>query len=282
MTKILAETGGAASGTVKPFIASDEEGGRVQRFKNLIYPIPSATEMGQKPNEEITEITAKYAEKLHKFGVDMVFAPVLGLTYPGNYLANDYRTFAADPEAVFEKSQAWAAGFTKCNVIPVIKHWPGTGTAANTHTGSSLVSPLAELEAKDMLPFNKWFEAGTPAVMVGHVGIPGLTEENTPASLSEKAYTYLREKAGEDTIIITDSLLMDAASKSIGLTPQQAAVKAIKSGADMALITSYGTDYSSYIEAIITAIDTGEIEKSQAIKSAARILKLKAQKGLSY
>jgi beta-glucosidase-like glycosyl hydrolase len=117
-------------------------------------------------------------------------------------------------------------------------------------------------------------------VMIGHVIVPGLTAKKTPASLSKKAYKYLRKKAGDDTVIITDALTMDAATKAVGLTVKQAAVKALKSGADIALIASSAND-DKIINAVAKAIKSGQIPRKQAEASVARIIRLKEKHGLA-
>jgi beta-glucosidase-like glycosyl hydrolase len=60
--------------------------------------------------------------------------------------------------------------------------------------------------------------------MVGHLSVPGLTEQGVPATLSPSAYRYLRERAGVDRLLMTDSLSMEAISFGMRLTPAQAAV----------------------------------------------------------
>ena len=69
-----------------------------------------------------------------------------------------------------------------------------------------------------MVPFEQAFDAGVPLVMVGHLRSKGLTGDETPASLSRQAMTYLRARVGDDTVIITDSLSMAATTKALGIS----------------------------------------------------------------
>ncbi len=94
------------------------------------------------------------------------------------------RAFAASPSAVGAYAGAWQAGMRSVRVAPVAKHWPGHGQAANTHDRAATTPPLSTLEQRDLLPFGHLLRAGVPSVMVGHLNVPGLTEQGVPATLS--------------------------------------------------------------------------------------------------
>jgi beta-N-acetylhexosaminidase len=130
-----------------------------------------------------------------------------------------------------------------------------------------------------MKPFDSAFRKGCEMVMVGHVIVPGLTKKKEPASLSKKAMAYLREKAGPDTVIITDSLSMGAVSGSLKLSGKKAVVKALKAGADMAMLTDNGSP-DKIIDAVADAIKKGDLPREQAEESVTRILRLKQQHGI--
>ncbi|MDR0519584.1 MAG: hypothetical protein LBG82_05995 [Clostridiales Family XIII bacterium] len=265
---------------IRPFIASDEEGGKVQRFRERIYPLPSARVMGGYADRKITSMTRKYAKRLAKYRVNVVFGPVADLKVKGRYIASLDRAFASSPRKVWEKSDAWSKGFESEGIIVTYKHWPGKGSAADTHKKSSSVPKLSKLEKRDMIPFDKKFAQGCEMVMVGHVRVPGLTEKAWPTTLSKNAYRYLREKAGADTVIVTDSLSMAASSTAVGLSTKKAAVRALASGADIALVVS-DDSADSMIGYVAKAIKSGKIPRQQAEESAKRILRLKEKHGLA-
>jgi beta-N-acetylhexosaminidase len=164
-------------------------------------------------------------------------------------------------------------------VIPTVKHWPGHGHASNTHSGAARVPALSALRKRDMLPFERAFETGVPMVMVGHLQSSGLTEARTPASLSPKAMRYLRSRVSPDTVIITDSLSMGATTRALGIGSSAAAVRALKAGADFALVCSARPE--KVISAVKSAIRSGRLPRRQAEASVRRILRLKAQSGLA-
>jgi beta-N-acetylhexosaminidase len=262
------------SPTVVPFIASDEEGGYVQRFKKVIYPIPSANTMGNWSDKKIRSTTYKYAKKLKAMKVDVVLGPVLDLKYKKGFHARDERCFAKKPNTVWKKSKAWSDGFEKAGIVTTPKHWPGAGAAGDTHKKIATLAKLSQLEKKDMIPFNKFFAQGCDMVMAAHVKVPGLTKKGLPTSLSKPALAYLREKAGPDTVIITDSLSMGGATTSLHISIKSAVVKSLSAGADCALVVSTG-DPGKLISAVKKAIDSGKIPRKQAIASVERILAMK-------
>jgi beta-N-acetylhexosaminidase len=269
----------AARKGVPSFIASDEEGGSVQRFRYAIYRLPSAEKMGKKSDKKITSATKTYGKKLKNFGVNVVLGPVVDLKVKGRYMASLYRCFGTLPKTVSKKAAAWAAGYEQAGLITCYKHWPGKGGAKDTHKAISKLASLKNLEKKDMKAFDLAFNDGCDMVMVGHVIVPGLTKKNEPTSLSKKAMNYLREKAGPDTVIITDSLAMGAISKSLKLSGKKAVVKALCAGADMAMLTDSGSP-DKLIDAVANAIKKGTLPRAQAEASVMRILQLKQRNGI--
>jgi beta-N-acetylhexosaminidase len=130
-----------------------------------------------------------------------------------------------------------------------------------------------------MVPFERAFAAGVPLVMVGHLQSKGLTEPDTPASVSPSALRYLRSRAGAKTLIVTDSLSMAATTKALGIGTPEAAVRALKAGADLALFAS--ADPGRVIDAVTAAIRSGRLPRARAEASVLRILKGKEAAGLA-
>ncbi len=264
---------------VRPFIASDEEGGQVQRLRDVIYPLPSAREMGTWSTSK-TKATAKdYGARLRKLNVSLVFGPVADLDVPGRYMSGLDRCFSSKPDVVAGHVVAWVTGLKASRVLSSVKHWPGHGWASDTHGGAARVPSLSVLRKHDMVPFERAFDAGVPLVMVGHLRSRGLTGEDTPASLSRGALAYLRERVGDDTLIITDSLSMAATTKALGIKTPVAAVRALKAGADIALFAS--ADPVEVVDAVTAAIKSGRLPRERAEASVLRILELKRKAGLA-
>lgn len=262
-----------AAGTVPPMIASDEEGGLVQRLTRVIYPLPSAVTMGRVDSPaQIQAVAAAYGRRMKALHVDVDLAPVADLAIPGYYMASLGRAFSGSPAAVSADVIAWNAGMRSAGVLPVIKHWPGHGQAANSHLGAATTPPLSTLAIRDMLPFRNALAAGAPAVMVGHLDVPGLTG-GLPATLSSAAYRYLRGVAGPNKLIMTDSVTMGAVTSALGETSATAAVRALQAGAD-AIVTD-DADPMQEVGAIARALDTGTYSHAAAVAAVRRMIAAK-------
>jgi beta-N-acetylhexosaminidase len=263
-----------SAAAVPPLVASNEEGGSVQRLRSLIHPLPSAAAMGQALTpERIRHDATDYGKQMKALHVDADLAPDADLTVPGSYIAADNRAFSADPNAAGRDAAAFATGLLRAGVLPVVKHWPGHGHASDSHTGAARVPPLSVLERQDLRAFDAVFAAGAPAVMVGHLNVPGLTEAGLPTTLSPAAYRYLRAHVGPDTLVLTDSMSMGAATAAVGLDTAAACVRALQAGADMVVFNT--GDPLPVIAAVAVAIDTGTYPRGNAVAAANRVLAAK-------
>lgn len=272
LTRRLRSVRRAAPKNQRPVIASDEEGGSVQRLARLIYPLASAETMGQWPTKKVRLTAKRYAERMKRLGVSMTLAPVADLRVPGSYLDRLNRAFNSNPAKVGRKVAAWARGSRQAKVTPVVKHWPGHGHAKDTHQQASRVPSLRKLRKADLKPFKRAFASGVGAVMVAHVQSKGLTRRGVPATQSRKAMRYLRAQAGPDVVIMTDSLSMAAASSARGMSHAQAVVSSLRAGADWAMVCT--TQTSQVISAVAAAIASSTLSRSRLEKSARRIRSL--------
>ena len=261
-----------AAGPVVTLVASDEEGGRVQRLGPAIYPLPSAEWMGlNRTPAQVQARAADYARRMRALGVDMDLAPVADLKVPGYYIERQDRAFAQSPTTVGSYVTAWHRGMHPQHVLTSAKHWPGHGQATDTHAGGATTPPLSTLEQRDLVPFEIAIANGIRSVMIGHLEVPGLTEPGTPASISPNALRYLRREIGPNRLILTDSLSM-AAITSLGISPGTAAVRALRYGADLALTN---TDPFAVVAAVRAALDKGTYARTAAIASVRRVLAAK-------
>ena len=258
-----------------PLIASDEEGGQVQRLSSLIYPLPSAEEMGHWSPAKITATARNYALRMKALGVTVALSPDMDIAVPGYYIATTHRGFSDDPQQVAVDANAWNNGLSAAGVLGVIKHWPGHGQASDTHKASSIVPPWSLLQRRDLIPFKAAFAQHASAVLVGHLNVPGLTQGSSPASESTPALRALRAQAGPAVLIMTDDLSMAAASTALGITPAQAAVKSLTAGADVAMVCWAPLD--GVLSAVTLAINNGSLPRAQAVTSARRVLHVKDQ-----
>ena len=277
LTGALAGVRGAAPHGIAPVLASDEEGGLVQRLKDVLGPLPSAQEMGRWPDEQIERTAHDYGVGMRGLGFGMALSPVADLDVPGRYPSATQRAFSADPQRAAAAAVAWSRGLERAGVAAAVKHWPGHGSATDSHGTAPDVPPLAALEGRDLLPFDAVARSGGSVVMVGHLRSEGLTEPGVPATLSPNAMRVLRGRVGGGTVLLTDSVSMGAASAAIGLRPADAAVRALQAGADWAMSC---VDPLVAVDAVRTALDSGGLRRESLVLSAGRVLALKQRLGL--
>jgi beta-N-acetylhexosaminidase len=264
--------------SIPPFIGVDQEGGSVQRVTkteqipaSVIPPMRSAARTGNLPLAR--RVGSVIAEELSVFGFNLDFAPDCDvLTNPKNSSIGT-RAFSDDAQTVAAFSTAVAEGIRSGGIIPVCKHFPGLGGAsADTHKGySEVLQSLDGLRKTELVPFRAQIDAGAEMIMVGHISLPNVTGDGTPASLSPVVITgLLREELGFDGVVITDSLSMEAITQDY--PSGRAAVLAVKAGADMLLIPE---DITTAFQALLKSVKSGEIPESRIDASVARILALK-------
>ncbi len=260
---------------IPPFIAVDEEGGRVARLANNdsfgLKKYESAQAVGKSGNSaNALEMGNTIGGYLKKYGFNMDFAPDADVfTNPDNTVIGD-RAFSSDAEIAAKMAKAMAQGLRNNGIIPVYKHFPGHGdTSEDSHTGAAFANKAKEeMEKCEWLPFKGAGEFD--GVMAGHISTPKVTGDNTPATLSEKMITeILRGELGFKGLIITDSLEMGAIKGE-----NDYAVRAILAGCDILLMPD---NLSEAFESVVNAVNSGVISEERLNESVLRILKFKTR-----
>lgn len=248
----------AVSLGVSPIIASDEEGGMIQRFSALgTLPSPREVAAVMTP-AQAQQMVTQYGQKLKAAGVDMVLGPLADVAPAQGESVLGNRVFSDDPHTVAAFDRAYVQGWQAAGLTPVLKHFPGMGSASgNTDYTLATTPPLTSLQQHDFIPYEGGMAATATAVMVGNQTVPGWF--SGPASLSPAADSYLRDTLGyHANFIITDSLSAVAVTS---VTDQAtAAVDAIIAGNDMAIVADPPGDMHS---------DTALLQKIQAGLTAA-------------
>ena len=266
-------TAGLDASDVPGLFASDEEGGPVQRFRELLGPIPSArTQARTMSVEEVESMYADYGNRLADSDISMAFAPVVDV---GGGPAIGTRSYGDDPAVVIEYAGAAIDGYLAAGITPVLKHFPGHGRAsADTHDGAATTPPLDELRQLDLVPYQALLTDDV-AVMVGHLDVPGLTG-GEPASLSYEAITgLLRAELGFDGLVVSDALGMGAIRQVA--TGPEAAVLFLQAGGDLALVDA--VDVVGAHAAVLSAVGTGWLEPLRLHQAATRVLRTKDLNG---
>ena len=271
LTESLQESALATEPSTPLFIAVDHEGGEVSHAP-WISPQPSAAELGgRRDAREVRGVSGRIGLELRQAGVNTDLAPVVDT---GHGSAIGSRSFGEDPNVVSRLGATAVNGFQDAGVVASAKHFPNHGVAvSDSHTGLPVVEhDLQTIESYDLPPFRAAVRAGVPMVMVGHLLYPAI-DPDLPASLSPKAIGLLREGLGFDGVVVADDLAMAGASG--GEPPAQAAVAAVKAGADLLVISSPPQQQADAYEAVVEAVERGEIPREQVENSFRRIEKVK-------
>lgn len=225
----------AASHSVPVLIATDEEGGEVQRF-NTLGALPSPAQVAEtRTPPEAQQLVAAHAQKLHAVGLDMVLGPLADVAPEQGQSPLGNRVFSSDPSTVSDYAGAYVRGWQNGGLLPTLKHFPGMGSATgNTDYTPATTPPLASLISRDFIPYQNASKTDI-AVMVGNQNVPDWF--TGPASLSPVVNQYLRQNLGyQSNFIITDSLSANAITSTISIP--DAVVKAVMAGNDMVIIVN--------------------------------------------
>lgn len=251
------------------------------------------------------EATALQARAM---GVNWLYAPTVDVNNNPNNPVINTRSFGEDPATVAQFAQAFIEGAQGAGAMTCAKHFPGHGdTATDSHIGLPVVDVSRErLMNLELVPFRAAIESGVGGVMSAHISLPQIepepaapvkvlndreaasaeftsqTETNAlrvtlPGTLSPKIMTgLLREELKFAGVIVTDAMSM--AGVAARYSPAEAAVKAIKAGADM---IEKSPDIDAAVVGLKEAVKSGEITEARVNASVERILRAKVALGLS-
>ena len=252
-------------------VAIDFEGGRVQRFSEILGEYPSAQQMAADHSpEQVEQLAGDIGKRLMDYGINVDFAPVLDVDGDGLEVVGD-RAFSTDPVQAGDYGAAFARGLDAAGVKAVFKHFPGHGRASgDTHLAEAITPPLEELENHEFIPFRNAIPAApNAALMMGHLAVPGLGDGQTPASILPEAYGLAREALQYDGTIYTDDIGgMAAISDSLPLA--DAVITSLAAGADMPL-WSTEEDINAVIDAVVGAVDEGRLAPERLGEAARHV-----------
>ncbi|MCA1717515.1 MAG: hypothetical protein LC781_12040 [Actinobacteria bacterium] len=249
------------------FVAVDYEGGEVGSAP-WVSKQPSAAEVGGRADpEEARRIAEEIGRELGRGGVNTNLAPVVDT---GSGAAIGRRSYGDDPALVALMGAASVEGSERAGIVSSAKHFPNHGPALeDSHVASPVVDhDLQTVLRSDLAPFRAAVEAGVPMMMVGHLVYPALDPER-PASLSPVAIELLREELGFDGVVVTDDLIMEGARQ--GGTIADAALRAVAAGVDLLIVSGPPEDQAAAYDAVVAAVESGEIPRERIDASVERI-----------
>ena len=222
-------------------IAVDQEGGRVQRFREGFTRLPPMAVLRKLYEADAergcfaaTELGWLMAAELICYGVDISFAPVLDLDFGVSEVIGD-RAFSSSPEDVTELAGAFITGMREAGMASTGKHFPGHGwVVADSHHEIPVDDrSLVDIEAQDLQPFIQLMAQGLDAVMPAHVIYQQV--DDRPAGFSPYwIQQRLRSDIGFDGVVFSDDLTMEGASVAGGF--ESRAEQALEAGCDMLLV----------------------------------------------
>lgn len=221
-------------------ICVDQEGGRVQRFRegySALPPLQGFDALYAQDPDAALALAEQHAwlmaSEVRASGVDLSFAPVVDLGR-GNRAIGD-RAFSADPQVVAAFTRAYVRGMHSVGMAATLKHFPGHGTVLeDTHVdNASDPRSLEELRGLDLIPFAAGIDAGADAVMMAHVVYPQVAPE--PAGYSPRwIQQILREQMGFRGVVFSDDIGMAASFSAGGVTARVHAH--LDAGCDVVLV----------------------------------------------
>lgn len=268
-------------GSIPPFIALDQEGGNVVRISDGNVVLPGNMALGATQSPQLAYQAGRaQAEDLLLLGFNMNLAPVLDVNLNPRNPVIGIRSFGDRPEVVARFGEEFVRGQQDANIVTVAKHFPGHGnTDADSHRALPVMNETRAEVMSQLEPFRRVIDEGLDGLMTAHVAIPKLTGDEQPATLSPKILTdLLRRDLRFDGLVVTDELEMEAIADHYGVG--NAAVLAVKAGADMVLVPWRAERKTEVYEALLSAVRDGRLTRERLDDSVRRILRVKAKRGL--
>lgn len=262
-----------------PMLTTNQEGGTVCfRTSGMRCP-PGQHEQGATGSAQVvTDDTTAMAQDLKGLGFSSGLAPdadVWDGTSP--FMAD--RSYGTDPAAVSRLVTTSVAADHAQGELAVAKHFPGHGSAGDSHQYLPTVQHnLATLQQVDLPPFQAAVQAGADMIMTGHLLVPAL-DPNLPTSLSPRAMALVRQTLGYQGVLITDDLSMQAITDHFGV--QQAALLALQAGEDVVMYSGSMDVAVQTLGFLVSAVQQGKLSQAQVDQSVHRVLALKARSGLA-
>jgi beta-N-acetylhexosaminidase len=261
----------------------DEEGGKVARIANAggmdTTVFPPMAEIGRTEDPgEARKVGDTIGSEIRELGFNLDFAPVADISTNDLNTEIGTRSFGDDPKLVAKMISEVVKGLQENGVCATLKHFPGQGDSGeDTHRGYvNLDTSIDRLRDMEFVPFKAGIKAGADFVMVSHVAVSNITQNEVPASLSSLMVSdILRGELQFENVIITDAMNMKVITKFYD--PAQAAVMAVQAGDDMILMPD---DFKLAYEGILDAVADGDLTEKDINDAAERILRTKIRRGI--
>ncbi|WP_165491786.1 glycoside hydrolase family 3 protein [Egibacter rhizosphaerae] len=259
-------------------LSIDQEGGIVQRLTEPATVLPGNMPLGATGDADLATAQGEVlGQELRASGANTNFAPVVDVnTNPFNPVIG-VRSIGASPDLVGDLGTAYTQGMQDAGVSATLKHFPGHG---DTDTDSHVDLPAVtydedELWETHLAPFQQAIDEADPdAIMTAHIIVQAI-DPDLPGTLSPAILDgLLRDEMGYDGVIVTDSLGMGGVDE---WDDDEIPVMALEAGADVLLNPP---DMDTSYEAVVDAVEEGELSEERIEESVFRILRMKFEQGL--
>lgn len=278
VTKQVVKRAVAATGSpngVKPLVAADQEGGKVQRLQGSGFErMPSATVQSGWSDAELTRRATEWGEDLEKVGITLNLAPVADVVPSSLKNSNQPigvldRGYGSDPAEAGEHVAAFIKGMHAGGVATSIKHFPGLGRVrGNTDFSSGVVDKTTTAHDPSLGSFRAGIAAGTDLVMVATATYPKIDPVNYAVFSRKVIHGMLRGALGYQGVVIADDL--GEAKQVASVSPGRRATRFIVAGGDI-VITADPALTGPMISALATRTDLDDHVR--------RVLTLKQRRG---
>jgi beta-N-acetylhexosaminidase len=261
-------------------IATDQEQGVVTRIGPPATQFPGSMALGAgRSAADARTAAAITGRELLAMGVNTNFAPDCDVNVNPLNPVIGTRSFSSRAALAAELAAAQVAGYQRDGgVASSAKHFPGHGdTATDSHVAFPIITHTREQwESIDAPPFKAAINEQIDMIMTAHLSFPALDDSGNPATLSKPIMTgVLRGELGYEGVIVTDSLAMQGVRDLYG--DAEVAVRALLAGVDQLLMTPAMDDAYA---AVIAAVRSGRIPRSELDAKVRRVLGLKYRRGI--
>jgi beta-N-acetylhexosaminidase len=258
------------------FTCVDLEGGKVDRFRNVLGSSPAPAEVFATGDRRLFRKHGRViGENCRALGFNVDFAPALDLAFEASRSVMSSRAVSADPKEVVTYAREFLRGLDDAGVLGCGKHFPGLGEANldTHHELPSVEKSFKKMWEEDLAPY-RTLRRELPFVMISHAAFPPTTQERVPASLSKKWIAdILRKKIGYRGLICSDDLEMGGVLAAAPI--EQAAIGHIRAGGDLALICHQEEFIRRAHEAMIREAERDRGFARRVQESARRVLAFK-------
>lgn len=260
------------AGNPAPLVVAQQEGGAFSAFANLA-PEPQV-DVGESSTRKVFANALSAARQLKALGVTMTLAPNADLAVAGG--PGQGRAFSDQAPAVTRAVRASVGAYRSAGIVSAVAPFPGDGAASqDPSAGPAPVGlGLQQLRAADMKPFGAVAggRTATPAMQMSnaiYVAFDGVT----PATLLPAAYKELRDRLGFGGAIVSADLT--ATTATAGGNVGEAAVQALKAGADMLLVPGGRAQQDEAFREVVAAVRRREIPAQRVASALRRIAALR-------